>query len=138
MSDPSVSFDITQRVHEFWSSLDRNDYARMAELFAVDGVWDRFGTLIQGREQLLQVLEARAKGAVTCHLVSNVVVTPRGADAADVAYYVVVFAHMGQEGSKLPRPIGVPHSIHAATQEMIRDGSTWRMKRLALLTQFAA
>jgi ketosteroid isomerase-like protein len=99
-------------------ALDARDYVRLANCFALDGVWDRMGKHHVGRDAVLGALESRPADLETQHLISNMVADLNG-DSAEVHYTLSAYAQQGSAPMHL-------HAIFSATDRLIRLEQGWR------------
>lgn len=75
----------------FTHHLDHREFERAADLFAVDGVWDRHGERLHGRERIRETIAARDARQVERHVITNLLVTPESATECFVVSYVTIY-----------------------------------------------
>src|SRR3546814_18419302 len=63
-----IEWACTKLSHAFSYCLDSRDYGRLVSLFTPDGVWERHGDRVQGRERILEVMRVRPAKQVTRHV----------------------------------------------------------------------
>lgn len=80
------------------AAADAGNADAFADLFAADGVFDRLGQLIQGREALRQVIAGRPAGVWTRHRYSNVRIEV-SADGRHAEGRIDLDMQRGREGS---------------------------------------
>src|SRR3546814_3944536 len=51
--------------------LDSRDYGSLVSLFTPDGVWERHGDRLHGRERILEVMRGRPANQFTRHVITN-------------------------------------------------------------------
>src|SRR3546814_17029907 len=54
-----IEWACTKLSHAFSYCLDSRDYGSLVSLFTPDGVWERHGDRLQGRERILEVMRGR-------------------------------------------------------------------------------
>jgi ketosteroid isomerase-like protein len=87
----------------FVTHIDQCDYAPLLALFTDDGVLDRMGTVMAGRDAIARFLDARPADLVTRHLSTDFSLRFESADAA-IGRSVVLFC----QGRRQPRAPGEP------------------------------
>ena len=111
-----------------YSLMDQGRYAETAELFALDAVWVRGGTPVRGRGTIREALERRSAGEVTRHLVTNVMVSMSGPDAANgTACFIPLRGTLVPEAPALLPQLGMVGDLHFA---FIRTAEGWRIAHL--------
>ncbi len=67
----SCAGELTQALHAFISHLDERRYDELLAAFAPQGRWLRQGRWLEGRDAILQALQARPAGMRVRHVMSN-------------------------------------------------------------------
>jgi hypothetical protein len=83
-------------VLDFFSALDSRDDESVVGYMAADGIWERAGARLEGRDSVMEALAVRPKQRVTCHAVNNMRIEVRDNDHAVVRFYLI--AYEGHEG----------------------------------------
>lgn len=110
-------------VLDFFAALDERRHADAAELFADDGVWERQGTELSGRDAIRAALDARPAGRATAHVVTNLRVDTEDGVRATARFLLVAYEHAaGQSSGPL-----APSAIRACTDTLAYDGERWRI-----------
>lgn len=81
----------TQLCVDFANHIDARRYDAWLDLFTDDGILDRMGTVVSGREELSRFLQARPATVETRHLCTNIRVQLASADEASGFCYVLFF-----------------------------------------------
>src|SRR3546814_6019354 len=63
-----IEWACTKLSHAFSYCLDSRDYGSLVSLFTPDGVWERHGDRLQGRERILEVMRGRPANQFTRHV----------------------------------------------------------------------
>src|SRR3546814_6184263 len=66
-----IEWACTKLSHAFSYCLDSRDYGSLVSLFTPDGVWERHGDRLQGRERILEVMRGRPANQFTRHVITN-------------------------------------------------------------------
>lgn len=92
---------------DFANHIDARRYDAWLDLFTDDGILDRMGTAVAGRDALARFLEARPTAVETRHLCTNIQVDVTSADEAKGFCYVLFF-----QGA--PGGVGEPATVSGA------------------------
>lgn len=125
--DTAVEIECAKTTLTFFHLLDLRDGGGCAALIAVDGVWERQGKVLRGREAVSGALAERPTGRKTCHLVTNVVVTALGPREAKVDFCLLTFE--GADSQDSAPPVGRPAGIRRCVDEMVLTDEGWRIAR---------
>lgn len=109
-------------VHGFFDALDVRDHERARASFTPDGVWERGGATLAGHDRIGEALARRSPERRTFHVVCNPVVEARGADAADVRFYLMAYEAVAGQAAPL-QPIGIRRCL----DRLRLDGGAWRI-----------
>jgi hypothetical protein len=89
--------------YEFAYCIDHRKYRQLAELFSIDGVFDRVGQVLQGRPAIVEALEKRSVELRTRHVCHNVYFHEVTADQAKAIIYNTTLVGRGDpEGQAVP------------------------------------
>ncbi len=83
----------------FARHLDDGDFEAMFELFTPDGVFDRVGHILHGREEMRAAFGARPPGIRSRHVVTNIDFLEVSLDAAEARIYNLSFHAVGDAGA---------------------------------------
>ena len=104
----AIEWDCTGVLLRFYRCLDESRYDELADLFAPDGVWHRFGKRRTGREDILRALHERPAAQTTRHIVTNVLVDAREHEAS-ATLCVTAYRHEGEaSGARHPGAARIP------------------------------
>ncbi len=122
-----VQSELTQLVASFSHCIDNRRYEQLADLFTPDGVFDRLGQALEGRQAILSAM-AKRHPFLTRHCVMNLLFTRIDEDQAEATMLVANF--VGQPNSEgLP----VAHASQPALLEFDdiyrRTPDGWRIER---------
>jgi len=114
-------------VHRFYCSLDAGDYDTLVAQMSPDGVWERQGKTLEGRNAVRDALRQRGDGVTTTHLVQNLVVDRQDARTATASMYVVVLRHEGAGPHGEP-PVTPPiRTIQRVRDVFVLTDQGWRI-----------
>jgi 3-phenylpropionate/cinnamic acid dioxygenase small subunit len=86
----------------FARCLDTGDFETLFTLFTPDGVFDRMGQVLRGRDEMRAAYRERPAGIRSRHLVTNVDFIDMSADRAEAHVYNLVFHTDKDDGSGNP------------------------------------
>jgi hypothetical protein len=66
-----IEWACTKLSHDFAYFIDNRDYDSLAALFAPDGVWERHGVRLNGREEILKTMKSRPSNQFTRHITTS-------------------------------------------------------------------
>ncbi|AOR34621.1 hypothetical protein BFF78_29425 [Streptomyces fodineus] len=117
----------------FVRRLDLGEPADVADLFTEDGIWEwpppGDGRRIEGREALRAYFGSRPDDGLSCHLMSDVLVTITGPDTASATSSFATYRVDGYEGGA-PVPAGPPLQVGRYEDTFRRfDGKWWIASR---------
>lgn len=107
----------------FFHALDTRQHDAAAALMAEDGRWERQGRLLQGREQVLAALDARAPDRSTCHVVTNLRLAALDGSRATLTYFLTAYESRPQENAGAPRLV----AIRECQDLLISTAQGWRL-----------
>lgn len=90
-----IEWRCTRLIHEFAHCMDSRNYEQLASLFTPDGVFDRVGAVLKGREQILETLRKRSLELRTRHFCVNILFSEVTATRARAKIYCVNFVGKG-------------------------------------------
>jgi hypothetical protein len=122
-----VEREVERIVYRFFQYLDTRQYEKLADLMAPDGVWNRMGKALKGRDMLMTAMRARPMGFTTLHVVTNFLVEIVDETHAEADYYMTAYAHQLAEGKSLPAPSEAPFVIGSYKQKFVRLKQGWRI-----------
>jgi uncharacterized protein (TIGR02246 family) len=108
--------------------VDHGEAARIAELFAKDGVWCAPGVEMKGQEEVRRGFAARQanRGRRSRHVCSNLVVEVIDADHARGVVYLTLYRHDGAEGRRTS-PLEGPVLVGEYRDRFVRTPEGWRI-----------
>jgi hypothetical protein len=98
----AIEAELTQLISRFSHYIDSGRYQELALLFTEDGIFDRVGQVLNGRDAILEAMRNR-HSFLTRHMVSNVLFTHIDAQEARATMYVANFVG---HGGKAQLPVG--------------------------------
>lgn len=137
-TERAVEWDCSQLMLRFYDAFDAWDYAGMAALFAPDGVWQRAGKTLAGREAIVAELQQRPTTQVVRHVLSNLLVTAANADQAQARFYITVYRHDGGTARSIPAPLQAPAMLLVVNARLVRHSEGWRILHQAMAREFEA
>lgn len=124
-------------LHRFASLLDSGANREAADLFTDDATLTRPDGEYSG-SAIRELMEGRPETIITRHMLTNVIVTPQGAESATASAYGLVFRVEGRPDDPLPR--AMPEGPTAAGDWNVafrRTDAGWRMTRWELHPKLA-
>lgn len=110
----------------FFYALDTFDNERAASSFTTDGVWNRQGKDLVGREAIRAAVDARARNRRTCHLIENFRLVELDGEHAVAAFYLV--AYEGIEGAAEGSADQMRfHGVRDCRDRLVRTSEGWRI-----------
>lgn len=112
--------------------VDFGDGARIAELFAADGVWQVGDTRFEGREMLEGMFRARQEMTQrrSRHVCTNLVVDVEDEDHASGIVYLQLYRHDFEEGTAVSddviAPAAPPFAVGQYRDRFVRTEDGWR------------
>lgn len=86
--------------HEFAYCIDHRKYEQLVTLFTPDGVFDRVGHVLKGRELILEAMHKRSTELRTRHTCSNIHFTDVSDESARAHVYVLNLVGRGDPDGK--------------------------------------
>jgi hypothetical protein len=110
---------------------DHGPQQDIAQLFTEDGEFDRDGTLVKGRGELLDLYTKRPISLMTRHLVSNLRVFPLSEEHATCTAYATVYRYRNPDASKPVLPVSCegPESVTEYEDQMVKTADGWKVSR---------
>ncbi len=136
--------DCRNLILDFALAVDTLDYAAIGRMFTPEGSFARPtdpDNHIRGQEAIVKMFEARPKGVLSQHIVTNIRVTLDGADRARarslITLYLAQEAEAYQPGKGRPKSMGPLMGIYDDHFERTAGG--WKFSaRHGRVTMFAA
>lgn len=128
--------DCERVVLSVYRHLDEFDYARLVELFAPDGVWQREGRELKGRAQILANLEQRPRNQVVRHLITNLIVDIAPPAGARVTGYNTAYRALETAPDVVPVEIDAPLGLWVLRAELVSFRDLWLITDLRQVQQF--
>lgn len=93
----------------FAQHVDHREFEKAAALFADDGVWERHGQRLTGRESILALLLDRPETTVERHVMTTIRITRLSAVECAGTSYVMIFRAQAEPGTvpTLAGPSGI-------------------------------
>ncbi|WP_447920434.1 nuclear transport factor 2 family protein [Achromobacter aegrifaciens] len=110
-------------VLEFFHALDTRRHEAAAALMAEDGVWQRQGRRLAGRNEILDALNARAPERSTCHIITNLRLVELTGERATVGYFLTAYESVPNEQGGAPRLV----SIRECQDVLSETDGGWRL-----------
>lgn len=124
----NIEWECAHLVARFYRYLDERDYDSAADLFVIDGEWLRMGELLQGRSQILDVMQQRPSTLNIRHILTNTTVDVHDDRSATVFAYVTLYIHNSADPCPDPVPLEEPTAIWSLKILCVEADDSWRMK----------
>lgn len=117
--------------------VDHGEAAKIADLFARDGVWAGPGVRMQGQEQLRDGFGAREANAarMSRHVCNNLLIEVIDEDHAEGTVYLTLYRHDGEEGRKVS-PLEGPVLVGEYCDRFVRTEEGWRFEERRTFLSF--
>lgn len=115
----------------FAHGVDAGEAAGVAALFCSDGVFERRGEALQGRDAILAALRARPADIVTCHVCSTIAIERQAADQASGRSYFQLYKGQRQPGAEAPPALGGPEVVGLYLDRFQHTTEGWRIRHRA-------
>ena len=111
--------------------------ARIADLFADDGVWAGPGVKMDGREQILAGFTRREeqKERMSRHVCNNFLCEVQDADHASGVVYLTLYRHDGDPERKVS-PLDGPELVGEYRDRFVRTAAGWRIQDRQIRVSF--
>lgn len=133
MNEPQATVEdvvqLTQRLNAFFGHLDERRYDELAAIFLPEGRWLRQGQWLEGRAAILAAMKARPATMQVRHIITNVVVTARSADDAEVQAYMTAYRRLENQAPAL-------FSINLVGNVFRRQAGRWMLAEQQLVREF--
>lgn len=126
-------------IYAYCHLVDHGEAARIAELFAEDGVWASPETTREGREAIRKAFQARQDnhGRMSRHVCSTPLVEVLDADHAAAVTYLTLYRHDGEPGRRVSPLEGLPEFVGEYQDVFVRTPGGWRFQTRAFVGAFA-
>jgi len=133
MNEPEATAEdvvqLTQRLNAFFNHLDERRYEELAAMFLPEGRWLRQGRWFEGRPAIVGALQARPATMRVRHIISNVLVTRRSEDEADVQAYMTAYRQLENQAPSL-------FSFNLVGNVFHRHAGRWMLAEQQLVREF--
>ncbi len=129
--DPSerllIEHECERLVTQYCHFVDHGEAARVAELFAENGVWKSAVATMNGRDEVEQGFAQRQANEqrMSRHVCNNLLIDVIDEDHAEGVVYVTLFRHDGEPGRRLS-PLEGPELVGEYRDRFIRTSDGWR------------
>jgi len=117
-------------VFDYAAFVDFGEASRIADLFALDGVWEGEGIRMEGRDAIRNGFSRRqgVTRRVSRHVCTNVRIDVLGDDEARGVSYLINYRFDRREGDDpaLPAPAGHPKFVGEYRDRFVRTPEGWR------------
>lgn len=113
----------------FTNHVDNRRADAAAEVFAVDGEFERRGETLAGREVIRATLKARPATMLSRHMCANLAIDVIDENNARGVVSFTVYLHNFAEGQQGPAPLRDPEAIGEYHDLYVRTDEGWRIKR---------
>jgi len=119
--------------------VDHGEAARVAELFADDGVWASPENTMSGRAAILAGFQRRQAlgGRMSRHVCCNLLLDVEDADHASGIVYLTLYRHDGEPGRGVS-PLAGPSLVGEYRDAFVRTADGWRFARREIVISFSA
>jgi len=108
LSDDLALRECERRALLFMAHFDTQEYQEAANLFALEGVWNRADGVINGRADFMRRMEARSPGIFVRHVITNMRAKRLNETEIRVDSYVTVYRHDFTGSIMVPASLSAP------------------------------
>lgn len=110
---------------------DHGPQIDIPQLFTENGEFDRDGTLLKGRAELIDLYAKRPISLLTRHLVSNLRVNILSDEHACCHAYATVYRYRSPDSSKPALPLNCegPEIVNEYDDQMVKTAEGWKVSR---------
>lgn len=114
-------------VTQYCHFVDHGEAARVADLFAEDGVWKSALGTMTGRDEVKAGFEVRQANErrMSRHVCNNLLIDVIDEDHAEGTVYLTLFRHDGEPGRRLS-PLEGPDMVGEYRDRFVRTKDGWR------------
>jgi hypothetical protein len=122
----------TDRVYEFYKSLDERNYEVTAAQFHPEGgVFHRRGLELRTKEQILEVMNKRPLTLVIAHVITNLQLQfDESRERVLGRCYLTTYRYDSGNPAPSPAPLTAPSTIHESVMELRPLGNEWLLASL--------
>jgi ketosteroid isomerase-like protein len=126
-------------VTEYCHLVDHDEAARVADLFAEDGVWTSPENTMTGQTAIRAGFERRQRnaGRVSRHVCSNLLIEVIDPEHASGVVYLTLYRHDGEPG-RGAAPSAAPSIVGEYRDSFVRTAEGWRFQRRDTVVSFVA
>jgi hypothetical protein len=118
----------SQCLHALISHLDARRCEALSQLFTPQGRWLRQGQWLQGREAIVQALQARPQGMRVFHTLSNILVIECSPEQAVVEAYMTAYRQLEGQRPEL-------FSLNTVSTTFARQSTGWQIAEQQMVRQ---
>ncbi|MCW5643108.1 MAG: nuclear transport factor 2 family protein [Rhodoferax sp.] len=134
----AIEWDCSQTLLRFYDRFDRWDYEGMLDLCTMDGVWQRAGKELRGRDAIVSELKQRSRTQTVRHVLTNILVSAVDPAHANASCYLTAYRHddgrMGNDD--VPPVISLPAMLVLVTAQMLHSPQGWQISRQTMRRVF--
>lgn len=125
-------------VYAYCHVIDHGEAARVADLFAPDGVWRSTEAARNGRPAIAAAFQARQDNTsrISRHVCSTVLIDVIDADAARGLTYVTLYRHDGRSGRAAAPLDELPEIVGEYRDTFVRTPEGWLFSTREVVTAF--
>ena len=118
--------------------VDHGEAAKIADLFAKDGVWKSPQVSMDGRDEILRGFGQRQAnaGRMSRHVCNNVLIDVIDADHAEGVCYLTLYRHDGEAGRRVSPLAGQPELVGEYRDRFVRTPDGWRFAHRQIEVSF--
>lgn len=133
MAERACARLVTQYCH----FIDHGAAGRVAELFAVDGVWSSTERVMTGQAEIARGFEARERnaGRRSRHVCGNLLLDLEGPAHAAGVTYLTLYRHDGEADLQIA-PLEGPVLVGEYRDRFVRSDAGWRIQRREVVVSF--
>ncbi|HVV92492.1 MAG TPA: nuclear transport factor 2 family protein [Hyphomicrobiales bacterium] len=132
----AIEADCSRVLLRLFLALDERRYDDVAASFLENGMWHRRGQALSGPGEVRRAMAERPATARVRHVITNLVVTPRGPDVADFILYLSAYTHDGPVDAAPPVPATL-WMLFVVTGTMASSDGAWRIQEMTMQREFS-
>lgn len=124
-----IEADCRQLTSSFFYHADRGNFDLVAELFDADGLFDRFGDVLHGREEIETKMATRPPGVISRHAFLNIYFAKVGEDLSTATVDALALFGFATDDVPIPaQAIESPRVVQFEDTYRNVDG-IWKIQR---------
>ena len=133
-----IESELNRLVTTYCHLVDHGQAARVAELFAEDGVWTSSEQTLVGRAEIARAFARRQANAarISRHVCTGMLAQVHGPDRAEAVTYLTLYRHDSDPPRRVA-PAQAPAIVGEYRDQFVRTPDGWRFRHREVVASFA-